>query len=79
MTTTYYFTKWIKAIPTRDETHKVIIGFLEDILSRFGFSTKIVTNNVTTFKAKTVVKFFENICNKLIHSNPYYPQGNGLE
>jgi len=28
-----YFTKWIEAIPTRSSSHKVIIGFLEDIMA----------------------------------------------
>jgi hypothetical protein len=31
-----YFAKWIEAIPTRNATHKVVFGFLEYILSRFG-------------------------------------------
>jgi hypothetical protein len=28
LTATCYFTKWIEAIPTRNSSHKVIIGFL---------------------------------------------------
>jgi hypothetical protein len=32
LTATDYFTKWIEAIPTRSASHKVIIGFLEDII-----------------------------------------------
>jgi hypothetical protein len=31
-----YFTKWIEDIPTRNDSHRVIIGFLEDIIERFG-------------------------------------------
>jgi hypothetical protein len=37
LTSTDYFSKWIEEVPTRNSTHKVIINFLEDILSRFGF------------------------------------------
>jgi hypothetical protein len=33
-----YFTKWIEAIPTRNISHKVVIGFLEDIMARFWVS-----------------------------------------
>jgi hypothetical protein len=33
LTITDFFTKWIKAIPTRSASHKVIIGFLEDLLT----------------------------------------------
>jgi hypothetical protein len=36
LTATDYFTKWIEAIPTRSASHRVIIGFLEDIMARFG-------------------------------------------
>jgi hypothetical protein len=36
LTTTYYFTKWIEVVPTRQAIDVVIIKFLEtNILSRF--------------------------------------------
>jgi hypothetical protein len=41
LTATDYFTKWIEAIPTRSASHKVIIGFLEDIIARFGCPNRI--------------------------------------
>jgi len=74
-----YFTKWIEVIPSRQATDTVIITFLEtNILSRFGCSTKIITNNAATFKSKRMINF----CNKyhitLGHSIAYYLQGNGL-
>jgi hypothetical protein len=78
LTATDYFTKWIESIPTRNATHKVIISFLEDILSRFGCPNKIVIDNATTFKVDPLVKFCEKFGIHLIHSTPYYPQGNGL-
>jgi hypothetical protein len=56
---TYYFTKWIEAIPTRSASHKVIIGFLEDIMARFGCPNIIVTDNATSFKDKPLIKFCE--------------------
>jgi len=79
LTTTDYFTKWIEAIPKRQATNMVIIQFLEsNILSRFCFPHKIITDNVAAFKSKKMVEF----CNKynitLGHSMVYYPQGNGL-
>jgi transposase InsO family protein len=37
-----------------------------------------VTDNVATFKVEPLVKFCEKIGIQLIHSTPYYPQGNGL-
>jgi transposase InsO family protein len=79
LTTTDYFTEWIEAIPTRNASHKVIIGFLEDIITRFGYPNRIVTDNAASFKAEPLIQFCEQYEITLIHSTPYYPQGNGLE
>jgi hypothetical protein len=57
LTSTDYFTKWIESIPTRNASHKVIIGFLEDIMSRFGCPSRIVTDNCPSFKAEPLIKF----------------------
>jgi hypothetical protein len=78
LTATDYFTKWIEAIPTRNASHKVIIGFLEDIITRFGCPNRIVTDNIAPFKSEPLVRFCEQFGISLIHSTPYYPQGNGL-
>jgi hypothetical protein len=78
LTATYYFTKWIEAIPTRNASHKVIIGFLEDIMVRFGCLNIIVTNNASSFKAKPLIQFCEHFGTTLIHFTPYYLQGNEL-
>eukprot|EP00253_Pinus_taeda_P023995 PITA_23995 len=51
LTVTDYFTKWIEAIPTRQAIDVVIISFLENnILSRFGCSNMLITDNATDFK-----------------------------
>jgi len=51
LTATDYFMKWIKEIPTRQATDVVIISFLENnILSRFGFPNKLITDNAAAFK-----------------------------
>jgi transposase InsO family protein len=73
-----YFTKWIEAIPTRNPSHKVVIGFLEDFMATFGCLKRIIIDNATSFKAEPLVKFCEQFKISLIHSTPYYPQGNGL-
>jgi transposase InsO family protein len=78
LTATDFFTKWIEAIPTRSASHKVIIGFLEDLITRFDCPSKIVTDNAATFGSEPLAKFCEQFGIKLIHSTPYYPQGNGL-
>jgi hypothetical protein len=75
---TYYFTKFIEAIPTRNASHKVIIGFLKDIIARFGCPNKIIIDNAALFKAEPLIQLCELFEITLIHSTPYYPWGNGL-
>jgi hypothetical protein len=41
-------------------------------------SKRIVTDNVASFKAEPLIQFCEQFGISLIHSTPYYPQGNGL-
>jgi hypothetical protein len=59
LTATYYFTKWIESIPMRSASHKVIIGFLEDIMTIFGCPNKIVIDNVASFKDEPLIWFCE--------------------
>ena len=71
---TYFFTKWVEAIPTRNATDKVIIDFIEEnILSRFGCAQKILTDNAKAFKTKAMVAFCEKNGILFKHSTPYYP------
>ena len=45
-----YFTKWVEAMPTFDNTGKTTTFFiLNHIITRFGVPQAIVTNNVTHF------------------------------
>jgi hypothetical protein len=59
LTATDFFTKWIEAIPTRSASHKVIIGFLEDLITRFSCPNKIITDNAATFRSEPLAKFCE--------------------
>jgi hypothetical protein len=74
LTTIDYFTKWIEVIPTRSASHKVIIGFLEEIMPRFGCLNRIVIDNDPSFKAEPLVKFCEQFEISLIQSTPYPQQ-----
>jgi hypothetical protein len=69
LTANDYFTKWIETIPTRNESHKVIISFLEDIMSRFGSPSNIVTGNVASFKHEPLINFCEKIWDYI---SPFY-------
>jgi hypothetical protein len=74
-----YFTKWIKVVPIRQATDTVIIHFLEtNILSRFGFPVKIITDNAAEFKSKKMENIFNDYNITRGHSTTYYPHGNGL-
>jgi transposase InsO family protein len=69
----------VEAIPTKRATGSVVIDFLEDnILSRFGYPRKIVTNNAQDFKSMAMIIFCQKYNIVLGHSTTYYPQGNGL-
>jgi len=79
LTTTDYFTKWIEAIPCRQANDSIITQFLEsNILSRFGYPEKIITDNAAAFKLKRMITFCHKYRITLGHSITYYPQGNGL-
>ena len=59
---TDYFTKWIEAIPTRRATYAVIMDFpQENILDRFGYPKRIVTDNAPVFKSKKMISFVTSI------------------
>jgi len=76
---TNYFTKCIEAIPCRQANDSIIMQFLEtNILSRFGYPEKIITDNAVAFKSKRMISFCYKYHITLGHSTSYYPQGNGL-
>jgi transposase InsO family protein len=53
--------------------------FLEGhIFSRFGYPKKLVIDNAQAFKSNSMIDFCNNYNIKLVHSTPYYPQGNRL-
>jgi hypothetical protein len=64
--------------PHRSASQKVIISFLEDIIARFGCPSKIIIDNSASFKSEPLIKFYKQFQISLVHSTPYYPQGNGL-
>ena len=79
ITATYYFTKWVEAIPTKIATKKVVMDFIEDrIITRFGIPLKISTDNAKAFSSIEMTSFCLKYCITLSHSSDYYSQGNGL-
>jgi hypothetical protein len=71
--TTYYFTKSVEVIFVREKTDAIIINLLEEnILARFMFPRKIITDNTQAFKSTKLVQFFQNYSIEIGHSTYYY-------
>ena len=73
-----YVSKWVEAIPTRTNDHKVVVEFLkEHILARFGTPRAIISDQGTHFCNRP----FETLMRKygITHkvSTAYHPQTNG--
>jgi len=73
-----YVSKWIEAIPSRNNDHKTVIKFLkENILSRFGIPRAMISDGGTHFCNKP----FESLMKKygITHkvATPYHPQTSG--
>ena len=73
-----YVPKWVEAIPTRTNDHKVVLKFIkEHIFSRFGIPRAIISDGGLHFCNRS----FENLLKKygVTHkvSTAYHPQTNG--
>ena len=75
---TDYFTKWTKAVPLKNMTHKKVILFIiEHIIHRFGIPQTLTMDKGSSFISKEVCAFAESYKIKLLNSSPYYAQANG--
>ena len=75
---TYYITKWVEVILTRKATSEVVNKFLlNNIITRFGCSGKIVTDNSMCFRSEIFIKLSNKYGITRSTSSPYHPQGNG--
>ena len=73
-----YMSKWVKAIPTRTNDHRVVNKFIvSNIFSRFGCPRAIISDggsNFTNSHFKTLLRKYR------VHhrvTTPYHPQANG--
>ncbi|CAA7395940.1 unnamed protein product [Spirodela intermedia] len=73
-----YVSKWVEAIPTRTNDHKIVMKFVqENIFSRFGCPRVIISDGGTHFTNKN---FRELLKKNGVHhrvATPYHPQTNG--
>jgi transposase InsO family protein len=78
LVSTDYFTKWTKAVPLKDMTHREVIQFIsEHIIHRFGIPQTLTTDQDSSFMSHQVRDFAESLKIKLLISSPYYTQANG--
>jgi len=75
---TDYFTKWTKAVPLKNMTHREVIEFItEHIIHRFGIPQTLTTDQGSSFISKEVREFAESYKIKILNLSPYYAQANG--
>ena len=75
---TYYFIKWVEAEPLaniRDVDVKRF--FWKNIVTRFGVSYALISDNGLQFDSKAFRKYCSDLGIRNRYSTPAYPQGNG--
>jgi transposase InsO family protein len=71
------FTKWIEAVPVRNQKAKTAVQFFKEITCRFGVPHSIVTDNGTNFDSKEFREFCDDRGIKLKFASVAHPQTNG--
>src|SRR5206468_1014593 len=74
-----YLTKWPEARVIKMANAKEVLDFIyEDIICRYGYSQKILTDRGSHFNNQIITKMMEKF--KIVHnfSIPYHPKTNGL-
>jgi hypothetical protein len=73
-----YFTKWVKVMPTFDNTEKIATLFIfNHIITRFGIPQAIVTDHGSHFQNFMMSELTNKLGLQHENSTPYYPQANG--
>ncbi|KII71526.1 Pro-Pol polyprotein [Thelohanellus kitauei] len=72
-----YFTKWLEAVPIKNQNANTIIDSIMTIFCRLGFPRKIHSDQGRSFESFV----FKEMCRiagiDKSHTTPYHPQGNG--
>ena len=73
-----YVSKWVEAIPTRTNDHKVVLKFIkEHIFSRFGVTRAIISDGGLHFCNRSFENFLKKYGVAYKVSMAYHPQTNG--
>ncbi|RVW23429.1 Retrovirus-related Pol polyprotein from transposon 17.6 [Vitis vinifera] len=74
-----YVSKWVEAIPCKQNDHKVVLKFLkENIFSRFGVPKAIISDGGAHFCNKPFEALLSKYGVKHKVATPYHPQTSGL-
>ena len=74
LTTTYYFTSWVEAVPLHKVNEGMVIDFLqENIMTKFGVPISLVFYNASYFSSIKMTEFASEKGIKLHYSANYYP------
>jgi hypothetical protein len=73
-----YFTKWVEAMPTFDNTGNTVALFLfNHVIAHFNVPQAIVTDHGSHFRNFMMFELMEKLGLRHDNSTPYYPQANG--
>ena len=73
-----YFTKWLEAIPMKDETADTIINILFKIFSVYGVPRFLHSDQGRNFESTILKHMCEAFGISKTHTTPYHPQGDGI-
>jgi hypothetical protein len=78
LVTVVHVSKWIEAIPSRNNDHKIVIKVLkENILSQFGIPRVMISDGGTHFFNKPFESLMKNYGITHKFTTPYHPQTSG--
>ena len=73
-----YFTKWVEAIPLRDQTATSITEAIIKICSSFGVSSILHSDQGHNFKSDMLHQMLQAFGIKKSHTTAYHPQCDGM-
>ncbi|XP_030840557.1 uncharacterized protein LOC100889000 isoform X3 [Strongylocentrotus purpuratus] len=78
VTLTDYFSKWAEAAPIPNKEAKTIAQFLHQVMLRFGFVDRLITDQGREFNNELVTSLLKFSGTRHCVSSAYHPQTNGL-
>ena len=73
-----YFTKWLEAIPLKDQTADTIVAALIRVFSAYGIPRYLHSDQGANFESTMLQKTCEAFGIHKTHTTAYHPQGDGL-